>query len=114
MSLRQREDMILRAYIRSIHLENYQSYARERMTKELRDLGFTFSKRRVSRLMKDNNIFIKQTHKFKRTTNGDHNHNVAPKLLEGDLNSYPKKTSGNLLFPKGSFPALSLSREDKK
>ena len=39
MSLRQREDMILLAYIRSIHFDNYQSYGRERMTEELRDLG---------------------------------------------------------------------------
>jgi hypothetical protein len=71
MSLRQREDMILLAYIRSIHFDNYQSYGRERMTKELRGLGFVVSERRVSRLMKDNNIHIKRTHKFKRTTNNN-------------------------------------------
>jgi transposase InsO family protein len=85
MSRRQREDMILLAYIRCIHQENYQSYGRERMTEELRSLDFVVSERRVARLMKDNNIHIKRTHKFKRTTDSDHNHNVAPNLLEGDF-----------------------------
>jgi len=85
MSLRQREDMILLAYIRCIHQENYQSYRHEPMTEELRGLGFTVSERRVARLMKDNKIHIKRTHKFKRTTDSDHNHNVTPNLLDGDF-----------------------------
>ncbi|WP_417788921.1 IS3 family transposase [Terasakiella pusilla] len=71
--------------IRTIHKENYQSYGRERMTDELRDLGFTVGEKRVARLMKDNNIRVIRTHASKKTTDSDHNFNVAPNLLDGDF-----------------------------
>ena len=36
--------------------------------------------------MRDNDIRIVRTHKFKRTTNSNHNHNnIAPNLLDGDF-----------------------------
>jgi len=89
MSPRQREDMVLLTYIRSIHQNNYQAYGRERMTEELRELGIRVSQHRVSRLMKDNNIRIIRTHKFKCTTDSNHNFNIAPNLLDGDF-----KTTG--------------------
>ena len=35
--------------------------------------------------MRDNDICVVRTHKFKRTTNSNHNHNIAPNLLDGDF-----------------------------
>jgi len=59
------------------------------MADELRGLGFTVSEKRVARLMKDNKIKVIRTHAFKKTTDSDHNFNVAPNLLDGDF-----KTTG--------------------
>jgi len=73
MSERQRKDLVLLTNIRTIHKENYQSYGRDRMTDELRDLGFVISEKRVARLMKFNNIRVIRTHAFKKTTDSDHN-----------------------------------------
>ena len=35
--------------------------------------------------MLDNYIYVIRTHKFKRTRNSNHNHNIAPNLLGGDF-----------------------------
>ena len=55
------------------------------MTDELRDQGSVIGERRIGRLMRENDIRIVRTHKFKRTTNSNHNHNIAPNLLDGDF-----------------------------
>jgi putative transposase len=87
MSQRQRNDLVLLTNIRTIHNETYQSYGRERMTDELRDLGFTVSQKRVARLIKDNNIKVIRTYAFKKTTDSDHNFNMAPNLLDVDFST---------------------------
>ena len=84
-SQRQRDDMVYLAHIRAEHARNYRSYGRKRMTDELRDQGIVIGERRVGRLMRENDIRIVRTHKFKRTTNSNHNHNIAPNLLDGDF-----------------------------
>lgn len=84
-SQRQRDDMVYLAYIRAEHKRNYSVYGRKRMTDELRDRGVAIGERRVGRLMRDNDICVVRTHKFKRTTNSNHNHTIAPNLLDGDF-----------------------------
>ena len=84
-SQRQRDDMVYLAHIRAEHARNYRAYGRKRMTDELRDQGIVIGERRVGRLMRDNDIRIVRTHKFKRTTNSNHNHNIASNLLDGDF-----------------------------
>ena len=84
-SQRQRDDMVYLAHIRAEHARNYRAYGRKRMTDELRDQGIVIGERRVGRLMRENDIRIVRTHKFKRTTNSNHNHNIAPNLLDGDF-----------------------------
>ena len=84
-SQRQRDDMVILVHIRAEHSRNYWAYGRKRMTDELRDQGVAIGERRVGRLMQDNDICVVRTHKFKRTTNGNHNHNIAPNLLDGDF-----------------------------
>jgi transposase InsO family protein len=84
-SQRQRDNMVYLGYIRAEHKRNYSAYGRKRMTDELRDQGIVIGERRVGRLMRENDIRIVRTHKFKRTTNSNHSHNIAPNLLDGDF-----------------------------
>jgi putative transposase len=84
-SQRQRDDMVFLAHIRAEHARNYRAYGRKRMTDELKGQGIVIGERRVGRLMQDNDICIVRTRKFKRTTNSNHNHNIAPNLLDGDF-----------------------------
>ena len=71
-SQRQRDDMVYLAHIRAEHERNCCAYGRKRITDELRDRGVVIGERRVGRLMRDNDICIIRTHKFKRTTNSNH------------------------------------------
>ncbi len=109
MSQRQRDDLILLVHIRAIHKDSFMAYGRERMTEELRELGFVVSERRVARLMKDNNIRVIRTHKFKCTTDSNHNHNVAPNLLERDFwaTGPNQKWAGDITY---SAPRPGLNR----
>lgn len=84
-SQRQRDDMVYLAHILAKHERNYCAYGRKRITDELRDRGVLIGERRVGRLMRDNDICIIRTHKFKRTTNSNHTYNIAPNLLDGDF-----------------------------
>ena len=84
-SQRQRDDMVYLAHIRAGHERNYYAYGRKRMTDELKDQGVAIGERRVGRLMRDNDIRVVRTHKFKCTTNSNHTHNIAPNLLGGDF-----------------------------
>lgn len=47
ISQRQRDDMVLLAYIREQHRLSLGSYGRPRMTEELKELGFNVGHRRV-------------------------------------------------------------------
>ncbi|PAQ30826.1 hypothetical protein B7950_24935, partial [Escherichia coli] len=52
------------------------------MTEELKALGLQVGQRRVGRLMRQNNITVVRTRKFKRTTDSHHTFNIAPNLLK--------------------------------
>ena len=82
ISQRQRDDMVLLAHIREEHRLSLGSYGRPRMTEELRDLGFAVGHRRVGRLMRDNDIKVFRTRKYKATTNSKHGYAIAPNLLD--------------------------------
>ena len=81
ISQRQRDDMVILAHIREQHRLSLGSYGRPRMTEELQELGLEVGQRRVGRLMKQNDIKVMRTHKYKATTDSAHNLNVAPNLL---------------------------------
>lgn len=84
-STRQRYDMVLLAHIKSIFHESCNSYGAPRMLYELRERGFAVGKRRVARLMRDNNIKARQKARFKRTTDSYHTHWVANNVLNQDF-----------------------------
>jgi len=87
MSRRQREDMVLLAYIREQHGLALGSYGRPRMAEELKEMGLVVGHRRVGRLMKQNGIRIVRTRKYKATTDSNHRFNIAPNLLDRDFSA---------------------------
>ena len=77
--------MVFLAHIREHYRLSLETYGRPRMTEELKEEGFTIGQRRVGRLMRDNDIAVARTHKFKATTESAHNLTVAPNVLNRDF-----------------------------
>ena len=65
-------DWLLLKEIREVMEESRYTYGVKRVTKELRDRGFHVNRKRVERLMKENNIRPKRARPFKKTTDSDH------------------------------------------
>lgn len=99
-SLRQRRDLILLEHISEQHRLCLGSYGSPRMTEELKALGFQVWQRRVWRLMRQNNITITQTRKFKRTTDSHHTFNIAPNLLKQNFGASAtnQKWAGDITY----------------
>ncbi|MBS1042072.1 IS3 family transposase [Gluconobacter cerinus] len=84
---RRRQDDILMVHIRAIHAQSRQSYGRPRMTEKLRAAGLSVGHRRVGRLMREYDIRVVRTRRFKVTTNSSHKHNIEPNLLGQDFSA---------------------------
>ena len=61
-------DSQMLALIRAIHAELKGAYGSPRMVRELRARGFSASKERVERLMRDNGIHARHKRRYKVTT----------------------------------------------
>jgi putative transposase len=72
-------DMGLRDAIQKIAVE-WPSYGRPRMTKELRERGWKVNRKRIQRLMREDNLLCLRQRKFVVTTNSHHNLRVYPNL----------------------------------
>lgn len=70
------------AVIRAIHVELKGAYGSPRMVRELRRRGFTASKERVERLMRENGIRARHKRRYKVTTDSKHDSPVAANLLD--------------------------------
>jgi len=68
----QQEEMALRSTIQQIFLEHRRRYGYRRVTKELRRRGLVVNRKRVERLMKEDNLLAVQPKAFVTTTNSDH------------------------------------------
>lgn len=75
-------DAQLLALIRAIHAEFKGAYGSPRMVLELRARGFSASKGRVERLMRENGIRARHKRRFKVTTDSKHGLPVADNLLD--------------------------------
>jgi len=69
------------ALIRAIHAEHKGAYGSPRMVRELRARGFSASKERVERLMRENGIRARHKRRYKVTTDSRHDFAVAENLL---------------------------------
>ena len=74
-------DCQMTALIRTIHAEFRGAYGSPRMVRELRARGFSASKERVERLMRDNGIHARHKRHYKVTTDSKHGLPVAENLL---------------------------------
>ena len=82
ISFRKRRDIYLINLIKQIHLATKGRYGSPRIYQELKSQGEQVSRKRVSRLMRDNNLIGKVRRKFKITTKLNPNNLVAPNLLK--------------------------------
>ena len=80
-SRRSREDRELKAVIRSIFEESRQTYGSPRILDELRDQGIRCGRKRVVRLMKEDQMVPKKARRFRRTTVAAPDHTKAPNVL---------------------------------
>lgn len=77
------ENARLTVHIRAIHRRSREIYGAPRITKELREEGWTVSRKRVARLMKRAEIAGIPKKRFRgTTTDSDHDLRIAPNLLE--------------------------------
>ena len=85
LSASQRKDLVALAHIREQFALSLGSYGRPRMTEELKEQGLQVGHRRVGRIMRENNICVERSKKYKVTTDSNHTFNIAPNLLDGDF-----------------------------
>jgi hypothetical protein len=99
VSRRQRDDRVILAHIREQHRLSLGSYGRPRMTEERKERGLDVGHRRVGRLMKENNISVIRTRKYKITTDSAHNLNIAPIFWTGIFISIAPIKNGLAIYP---------------
>jgi len=75
-------DVQMLALIKAIHAELKGAYGSPRMLRELRHRGYSASKARVERLMRENNVRARHKRRYKATTDSRHNLPVAQNLLD--------------------------------
>jgi putative transposase len=80
-SMRSQSNRTLTVEIKRIHEESKQTYGSPRVYKELRAIGHRCSRKRVTRLMRANDLKAKQKKRFKATTNSKHSFPVAENHL---------------------------------
>ena len=77
MSQRQRGDMVILAHIREQQRLSLESCGRPRITEELQKLRVNVEQRYVGHLMRDNDIKIIRTQKYKAIADSNHAFNIA-------------------------------------
>lgn len=80
-SRRSRKDRELKQKIRSVFEKSRQTYGSPRVLDALRDQGIRCGRKRVARLMKEDNLVPKKARQFRRTTVAAPDHTKAPNLL---------------------------------
>jgi putative transposase len=68
--------------VRAIHEANDEAYGSRRMSKALRADGENAGRCQAGTLMKKAHVEVKQKKRFRVTTDSNHNHPVAPNLLD--------------------------------
>lgn len=85
-SERSRKDRRLRAQIRAFHEESKRRYGSPRIHRDLKAVGEDVSRKRVSRLMREEGIACRRKRRFvPRTTDSSHKLPVSPNMLERDF-----------------------------
>ena len=85
LSARAQRDLVLRTKLRAFHAASGQVYGRPRLWKDLKEDGEAVSEKRVTRLMREEQIQGKIPKRFKQTTNSQHDDPIAANLLDRDF-----------------------------
>ena len=75
-----RDDLDLRAALESIAVA-HPRYGSRRLTEELKRAGWHINRKRVQRLMQDENLLV-QVRRYCRTTNSEHGYGCYPNLIK--------------------------------
>jgi putative transposase len=79
------EDDKLRPHIHVAFETGRKNYGTRRIKKELREKELTASRRRIGRLMQEEELKVQTKRKFKVTTDSNHDKPIAPNLLEREF-----------------------------
>ena len=78
---RQQRENILEALVRAAHMASRETYGTERLHAELVSSGVEITEYQVRHLRTKLGLRCKQSKRFKRTTNSDHDKSIAPNML---------------------------------
>jgi putative transposase len=84
-SQRKQDDEILTERIEGAYHQNRGHYGSPRIHAELKAQGIRVGRKRVARLMQENQLSARKKQRKIRTTNSNHHFPVAPNLLEQDF-----------------------------
>lgn len=76
------KEQALRDKIKIIHAESHKTYGRTRIDRELKDQGVVVNHKKISRIMREENLVAKAAKKFKATTDSAHSNPTAPNILD--------------------------------
>ena len=93
-------DEELKARIVLSHANSDATYGSPRVHEELTVEGERVSRKRVSRIMRENQLFSKHKRKFRVTTKSDHEFPIAENVLEQDFSAEApnKKWAADITF----------------
>ena len=82
MALRAREDAVIVVEIEAAYKAGRSSYGSPRVHRELQARGRRISRKRVERLMRQKRIAARKKRRFRKTTDSNHVHPIAPNVLQ--------------------------------
>jgi transposase InsO family protein len=82
LSQRAERDAELADEIAASHQRSRRTYGSPRVHQDLRARGVRVGKKRVERLMREGGIVARRKRRFRRTTDSNHPHPIAPNVLE--------------------------------
>lgn len=80
-SKRARQDQRLRIHVRAAFRKSKRTYGSPRLHQQLRREGLFCGRKRVERLMREEGLIARPRRRFRRTTDSNHLHPIAPNLL---------------------------------
>lgn len=84
-SQREMADAEYTEHIERIFYDSWQTYGYESIWRIMQDEGLACGKHRVRRLMRQAGLVVKQTTRYKHTTEANPDHIPAPNILRGDF-----------------------------
>jgi transposase InsO family protein len=81
-SARAKRDRHLKVRVRASFAGSKRRYGSPRIHRDLREQGEAVSRKRVARLMREEQLQARARKRFKCTTNSEHDHPVAPNVLD--------------------------------